>query len=182
MGRVALGLALAVVFSTRCWAAGEEVEITPDVVYGHKDGMALTYDVFRPKENANGLGVLFMVSGGWYSRWSPPESRQAFFKPMLDRGFTVLAVRHGSAPRYKVPEAVADVRLAVRHIRLHAADYRIDPERLGVYGMSAGGHLSLCLPQPRTRATPRPRMKFSAKAAGLRPPWPITPRAISVRG
>ncbi len=145
MGRVALGLALAVVFSTRCWAAGEEVEITPDVVYGHKDGMALTYDVFRPKENASGLGVLFMVSGGWYSRWSPPESRQAFFKPMLDRGFTVLAVRHGSAPRYKVPEAVADVRLAVRHIRLHAADYRIDPERLGVYGMSAGGHLSLVL-------------------------------------
>ncbi|MDD4269403.1 MAG: alpha/beta hydrolase [Pirellulales bacterium] len=145
MGRVALGLVLAGLLSTRCWAADEEIEITPDVVYGHKDGMALTYDVFRPKESANGLGVLFMVSGGWHSHWSPPESRLAFFQPMLARGFTVLAVRHGSAPRYKVPEAVADVRRAVRHIRLHAADYQIDPERLGVYGMSAGGHLSLVL-------------------------------------
>lgn len=145
MKRSALTSLLLVALFSTSGSAADAVEITPDVVYGHKDGMALTYDVFRPTENANGLGVLFMVSGGWHSNWSPPESRQGFFKPMLDRGYTVLAVRHGSAPRYKVPEAVDDVRLAVRHVRLHAADYRVDPERLGVYGMSAGGHLSLML-------------------------------------
>lgn len=145
MNRFTLTALLLAALSSPPARAADAIEITPDVVYGHKDGMALTYDVFRPKDNANGLGVLFMVSGGWYSNWAPPESRQGFFKPMLDRGFTVFAVRHGSAPRYKVPEAVADVRRAVRHVRLHAADYRVDPERLGVYGMSAGGHLSLML-------------------------------------
>ncbi|MYE10518.1 MAG: alpha/beta hydrolase [Gammaproteobacteria bacterium] len=118
--------------------------VTPDVVYGHKAGMALFYDVFRPGE-ANGAAVAFMMSGGWFSRWRPPAQRVAWFEHLLDAGFTVFAVHHGSAPRFKVPEAVDDVRRAVRHIRMHAAEYGIDPERIGVHGGSAGGHLSLML-------------------------------------
>ena len=52
---------------------GEEARlIIPDVVYGHKDGMALTYDVFKPEKDANGAGILFIVSGGWFSKWYPP--------------------------------------------------------------------------------------------------------------
>jgi len=120
-------------------------KITPDVVYGHKHGLALTFDVFRPDENANGAGVLFMVSGGWRSRWSPPERSVGRFQALLDKGFTVFAVRHGSSPKYDIPEIVADVRLSVRFIRLHAADYGVDADRLGVFGGSAGGHLSLVL-------------------------------------
>ena len=42
-------------------AQGADVVITPDVVYGHKDGMALTFDVFQPNENPKDVGVLFMV-------------------------------------------------------------------------------------------------------------------------
>lgn len=118
--------------------------ITHDVVYGHKDGMALVYDVIKPA-NANGTAVIYMVSGGWVSRWASPESRVATFQPLLSRGITVIPVHHGSSPRFKVPEAVADVRLAVRHIRTNAAKYGVNPERLGVYGGSAGGHLSLVL-------------------------------------
>ncbi|HET9947903.1 MAG TPA: alpha/beta hydrolase [Longimicrobiales bacterium] len=121
------------------------VEITPDVVYGHKDGMALTFDVFRP-ENAHGGAVLYMVSGGWFSRWTPPETlARRSFTGLLEKGFTVLAVRHGSAPRYHVPDAEADVRRALRYVRLHAGDLGIDTARIGVYGGSAGGHLSLML-------------------------------------
>jgi acetyl esterase/lipase len=121
-----------------------QVAITPDVVYGHKDGLALFYDVLRPA-NANGSAVLYMVSGGWFSRWQPPESRIPSFQALLDKGITVIAVHHGSAPKYKVPEAVADVRRAVRHVRMNAANLHIDANRLGVWGGSAGGHLSLML-------------------------------------
>ena len=60
-------------------------------------------------------------------------------------GYAVFMVRHGSAPLFKVPEAVADVRRAVRYVRLHADDFGVDPDRLGVTGGSAGGHLSLML-------------------------------------
>ncbi|MHC4401127.1 MAG: prolyl oligopeptidase family serine peptidase [Planctomycetota bacterium] len=124
--------------------AAEGVQITPDVVYGHKHGMALTFDVFTPEE-PNGAGVLFMVSGGWYSRWAPPEQAAGRFGPMLEKGFTVFAVRHGSSPKYVIPEILKDVRRSVRFIRLHAERFGVDPERLGVTGGSAGGHLSLML-------------------------------------
>jgi acetyl esterase/lipase len=100
-------------------SALEGVEIVPDVVYGHKDGMALTFDVLRPAE-PNGAAVLYMVSGGWVSRWTPPEGMAQRFSDLLDEGFTVLAVRHGSSPRYKVPEAEADVRRALRYVHLNA--------------------------------------------------------------
>ena len=119
--------------------------IMPDVVYGHKAGMALTFDVFMPAGEANGVGILNMVSGGWISRWTAPEQAQAGYQALLDRGFTVFAIRHGSSPRFDVPEAYADVTRAVRFVRLHASTYGIDPARLGVYGGSAGGHLSLML-------------------------------------
>lgn len=126
--------------------------ISPDVVYGHKAGMALTYDVVKPAK-PNGAAVLFMVSGGWVSMWTPPETvvrtdkpgSPNLFEKIVDRGYTLILVRHGSSPYFKVPDAVADVKLAIRHIRAHAADFGIDPARIGVCGGSAGGHLSLIL-------------------------------------
>ena len=119
--------------------------ILPDVVYGHKAGMALTFDVFMPPGEANGAAILNMVSGGWFSGWTDPEQARAGYQTLLDRGFTVFAIRHGSAPRFNVPEAYADVTRAVRFVRLHAPHFGLDPERIGVYGGSAGGHLSLML-------------------------------------
>ena len=113
-----------------------------DVIYGHRDGMALTYDVFKPLK-PNGALVVNMVSAGWNSSWAAPEERQARYQLLIDKGFTVVALYHASAPRFKVPDAVADIRLGMRHIKLHAADYGADPLRIGVWGASAGGHLSL---------------------------------------
>lgn len=132
----------------------EGVEIVPDVVYGHKHGMALTFDVYKPKQEANGTGILFIVSGGWYSNWRPPEQSIEWFKPMLDKGFTVFAVRHGSSPKYVIPEIIEDVRRSVRFIRLRAKKFGVDPERLGVAGASAGGHLSLMLGTASDKGNP----------------------------
>ena len=120
------------------------VQIVPDVIYGHKSGMALTFDVFRPA-NTNGAAVLQMVSGGWRSRWRPPETAVNRFRALLVKGMTVVSVRHGSSPKFNIPEALADVRRAVRYVRLHAGRFGIDPDRMGVWGGSAGGHLSLLL-------------------------------------
>jgi acetyl esterase/lipase len=132
--RKALGLPTAAELTTATYIR--------DVIYGHRDGMALTYDVFKPLK-PNGALVVNMVSAGWRSSWGPPEERQARYQWLIDKGFTVVALHHASAPRFPVPDAVADVRLGMRHIKLHAADYGADPERIGVWGASAGGHLSL---------------------------------------
>ena len=132
-------------------AAGSGAEVHADVVYGHKMGMALTFDAIVPAEQ-NGAAVLFMVSGGWFSRWSDPQrivagegGRSDAVGDLLDHGYVVFMVRHGSAPLFKVPDAVSDVRRAVRYIRLNAGEFGIDADRLGVFGGSAGGHLSLML-------------------------------------
>lgn len=139
---------VALLLLTFCLAAGrldaQEFEIRPDVVYGHKDGLALTFDVVKPKE-PNGAAVLFLQSGGWYSPWSEPKNLLPACKPFLDKGITMFIVRHGSAPKYAVPDAVADVRRCVRFIRMTSKDYGVDPQRLGVLGGSAGGHLTLML-------------------------------------
>jgi acetyl esterase/lipase len=122
-------------------AAEDNFNRTQDVVYGRKHGMALTLDVFTPKENANHAGVIFVSSGGWISNHDTINTK--FFQKLLDRGYTVFAVVHGSQPRFTIPEAVADLNRSVRFVRAHAADYKIDADRLGITGASAGGHLSL---------------------------------------
>jgi acetyl esterase/lipase len=126
-------------------APAPNVDIIPDVVYGHKDGLAMTFDVVKPKARANGAAVIFMVSGGWVSSYSPPQQAAVRFKDLLDKGFTVIPVRHGSSPKYFIPEIVSDVRRAIRFIRYNAKQWGVDPNRLGVFGGSAGGHLSLVL-------------------------------------
>jgi acetyl esterase/lipase len=146
-----------------------EIEIVPDVVYGHKDGMALTFDVFRPKK-ANGAAVIFMVSGGWVSAYSPPARAQIRYRELLDKGFTVISLRHGSSPKYVIPEIVADVRRAVRFIRYKAKEWGVDPNRLGVWGGSAGGHLSLMIGTASDTGDPtasEPFLKESDRVASV---------------
>ena len=114
---------------------------TEDVIYGRKHGLALTMDVFTPKEKANGAGVIFCVSGGWFS--SKEGVNPGFARPLLDRGYTVFAVVHGSQPKFTIPEVLDDMHRAVRFIKANAGKYGVAKDRLGIAGGSAGGHLSL---------------------------------------
>lgn len=117
--------------------------VVNDVIYGRKAGMVLTYDVLMPTDSSNGAGIIHIVSAGWKSTYLPLDSVQVFYAPMLEKGYTVFILRHGSSPYFQVPEMVDDVQLAVGHIAAHAGDYRVDPARLGIYGGSAGGQLAL---------------------------------------
>ncbi len=120
-----------------------------DVIYGRVYGTALTMDVFYPSGPRNGAGVLVMVSGGWFS--SAESINPAFARPFTERGYVVFEVVHGSQPKYTIPEILDHVQRAVRYVRANASRFGIDPEKLGVTGGSAGGHLSLMLglaPEP----------------------------------
>jgi len=110
------------------------------LVYGQRHGEDLTLDVVRPA-HANGLGIVLMVSGGWESGTNSFHPWMA--APLLRRGYTIFAVCHVSQPKATIMEITEDVNRAVRYIRHHARDYGVDPQRLGVAGGSAGGHLSL---------------------------------------
>jgi len=165
---------------------GIDVAVSVDVVYGHKMGMALTFDVYQP-QGSNGAAVLFINSGGYVSpaysvqneavessghrfiskEEIPIEWHQQFsFEDLLAEGFTVFDIRHGSSPKFTLPEIVDDVRSAVRFVRAHAGKFQLDADRIGVWGPSAGGYLALMLgssgdegdatsPDPVARASSR---------------------------
>ena len=151
----------------------EGVKRTSDVIYGRKAGMALTLDVFEPAEK-NGAAIVYIVSGGWLSSHDDltmvhvsPE----VYKPLLDRGYTVFAVVHGSQPYFAIPDEIADIHRAVRFIRYHAERYGIDRNRFGILGSSSGGELALMIatqggPGPATAPDPVDRESSAVQAAG----------------
>src|SRR5882757_8287962 len=71
---------------------------TEDVIYGRKDGVALTMDVFKPLKS-NGAAIIEIVSGGYFSSHSSVQV--AVIDSFLKRGYTVFCVVHGSQPRYQ---------------------------------------------------------------------------------
>lgn len=115
-----------------------------DVIYGRKFGVALTMEVFTPA-TSNGFGVLWIVSSG--GRSSREQALQDSFErriaPLLDRGYTLFAVIHGSAPAFNLQDQVSDARRAMRFVRHRSAEFRVDGQRLGISGSSAGGLLAL---------------------------------------
>ena len=115
---------------------------TEDVVYGRKFGVALTLDVLQP-EKSNGYGIVYMVSGGWVSSHAGVSAK--LYAPYLEHGYTVFAVCHGCQPKFIIPEITQDIHRAIRFIRANAKKWNVNPDKLGISGGSAGGHLSLTM-------------------------------------
>ncbi len=114
-----------------------------EFVYGRKDGMGLTLVCIKPKVKPNGKAIISVQSGSWFSSYNGIEINTTTTEQYLKKGYTIFTVMHGSQPRYAIPDAVSDIKRAVRYIRYHAAKFGIDPNRIGITGISAGGHLSL---------------------------------------
>ena len=115
-----------------------------DVVYGEVHGTGLLMDVFTPKGKANGMGIIDVVSGAYNSdrRKIRDHTLAQVYSIFCSHGYTVFAVRPGSRTRYTAPEMEAHVKMGIRYVKQHAAEYKIDPDRLGLTGASAGGHLA----------------------------------------
>ena len=150
------------------------VERTSGLVYGQRHGRDLTLDVVSPAK-PNGVGVLLMVSGGWKS--SPGSFRPWMGAALLRRGYAIFAVYHVSQPQATVMEIAEDVNRSVRYVRHNARQYGVDPQRLGVTGGSAGGHLSLMLatrggPGPASAADPIDSESSTVQAVAIF--YPVT--------
>jgi acetyl esterase/lipase len=143
MMKIKLVAFLALIFVGQLATAQQSKEYTvKEEIYGRKEGVALTMQVFRPKQS-NGAAVIRLISGSWYSSMENWERYKPGAALYLDKGYTYFLVAHGSNPRYNIQEAAADVKRAVQYIRYHAKEYGIDPNKIGITGSSAGGHLSL---------------------------------------
>jgi acetyl esterase/lipase len=119
-----------------------------EIVYGRKDGTALTMLELKPNGKSNGKAIVRVIAGNWLSSYewaSSPDVLEVSKTLYTDRGFTVFEVIVGSQPRYAIPDEISDLKRAVRYIRYNAKQLGIDPNHIGIEGSSAGGNLSLAV-------------------------------------
>jgi acetyl esterase/lipase len=130
-------------------ARGADVVVENDIVYGTGGGNDLKLNLARP-EHTNGLvpGIVYIHGGGW--RYGDRNAFEGAIQDAARRGYVAVTVTYrlsdpdpSGKPRNPFPAQIEDVKCAIRWLRANAAKYHVDPNRIGVTGDSAGGHLSL---------------------------------------
>lgn len=123
-----------------------------DIIYHKDQGFAVTMEKVAPTQHSNRAAVVMVMSGGWFSNHDstrphdPTKLPNAFREnavELLERGYTLFYVVHGTQPKFNIREIHEQLSNAIRYIRFYAGDFDIDPDRIGISGASAGGHLSL---------------------------------------
>jgi len=142
--RFLIALVALALFAPFAAAADSAYTQTKNVVYAEVDGVGLVLDVFAPTGEANGLGMVDVASGAFYSdRGKIEDHRRArVYDIFCGKGYTVFAVRPGSITKFTLAEMSKNLKQGVAWVKDHATEYKIDPNKLGITGGSAGGHLA----------------------------------------
>lgn len=109
--------------------------------YASPDGADLLMDLYRPTGASGPLPIIVFIHGGAWragTRTTGPDLERFFARD----GFAMASIEYRLTPGGLFPRSVEDVKTAVRYLRTHAAEYDLDPDRIGAWGLSAGGHLA----------------------------------------
>jgi len=119
-----------------------DVNIVRDVVYKHVNGRDLRLDIYSPKSITHPLPVLLWIFGNRWSRGSKNHPPPLY---LISRGYIVISIDYRLSGEAPFPAAIEDCKAAVRWIRANAVAYHFDPDHIGAWGHSAGGHLAALL-------------------------------------
>ncbi|MBI5653068.1 MAG: alpha/beta hydrolase [Chloroflexi bacterium] len=123
-----------------------------DVTYCAPDGVAQKLDLAYPKQiQASARVAVYVHGGGWTSGDKGGGAGSLDARAVLERGYVVASLNYRLAPQFKWPAQIVDVKCAIRFLRAHASELKIDPNKIGVWGSSAGGHLVAMLGTADTR-------------------------------
>jgi acetyl esterase/lipase/type 1 glutamine amidotransferase len=131
-------------------ASSTGLEILRDVRYGETSTGPLTLDLYRPAKQSSGLlpAIVMIHGGGWRSwpdgKWTKSTDVETA-RGFASRGYWVASIDYRLSDVARFPAALLDCKRAIRWVRSHAAEQKVDPDRIGVWGFSAGGHLALLL-------------------------------------
>ena len=118
-----------------------EIVFEKNIEYSNPDGQHLQLNMARPKNAKGPLPCVVCIHGGGF-RAGKRDGYDGLIQNLARNGFAAVTVSYRLAPKYQFPAAVHDTKAAVRWVRANAAKYGIDPDRIGVTGGSAGGHLA----------------------------------------
>ncbi|HLJ10515.1 MAG TPA: alpha/beta hydrolase [Planctomycetaceae bacterium] len=117
------------------------VTFEKEIEYSNPDEQHLQLNMARPKSGSGPFPVVVCIHGGGF-RAGHRDGYNALCLKLAQNGYVAVTISYRLAPKYQFPAAVHDTKAAVRWLRAHASEYKIDPDRIGTTGGSAGGHLA----------------------------------------
>ena len=125
-------------------AVGQAVEVRRDIEYGTANGKRLLLDAYLPAAGSDrGPAVVMFHGGGW--RFGDKATWDEEAQRLAGRGWAAFSVNYRLDEPSAFPAEIDDAQAAVRWVRAHADEYRVDPSRVAALGESAGGHLTAML-------------------------------------
>ena len=121
-------------------AAGATIQ--RDLVYKRANGAVLTLDLYCPQKVSGPAPVIVWIHGGG---WRRGGKKQCPAVALVPDGYAVASINYRLSSVAPFPAQIEDCKAAVRWLRANAANYNLDADRIGVWGMSAGGHLAALL-------------------------------------
>jgi acetyl esterase/lipase len=128
--------------NTRNSTGTVQAVIQADLVYARVGGTSLRLDLYTPSEASSGLPTLLYLHGGAWAVGDKSDAVAERLMPIVANGFAVARVNYRLIPSVRFPAPVHDVKAAVRWLRANATEYGLDPDRIAIGGVSAGGHLA----------------------------------------
>jgi len=111
-----------------------------DIEFAKVGDVSLTLDAFVPEgEGPFATGIL--VHGGGFTKGDKQTFITPIFEPLAKAGFVWFTINYRLAPQHQWPACSDDVASAIKWVKAHAAEYKVDPKRIALIGESAGGHL-----------------------------------------
>lgn len=136
------GLALLVLLSpARAQEPGVKTE--RDVTYGKGGDVDLKLNLAMPAEGKGPFPAVVCVHGGGW-KGGQRQDLDKLTEMLAKNGYVAVTVSYRLTPKYQFPAQIADCKAAVRWLRANAKQYRVNPDKIGAVGFSAGGHL-VCL-------------------------------------
>jgi acetyl esterase/lipase len=137
---------LALLVGPAGWAQENKrlVQVESDLVYGKGGDTDLKLDVAMPKDGDGPFPTLVCIHGGAW-RGGQRQDLDKTIEVLAGRGYVAVTVSYRLAPATQFPAQIEDCKAAVRWLRANARKYRIDPQRIGTVGFSAGAHLACLL-------------------------------------
>ena len=115
-------------------------DLKKDIEFAKVGDVSLTLDAFTP-DGDGPFPTCILVHGGGFTKGDKTSFIKPLFAPLSEAKFAWFTINYRLAPQYRYPANIGDTEAAIRWVKAHAKEYKVDAARLALIGESAGGHI-----------------------------------------